>query len=282
MSNDWEINGTDTELNRAERETLLHLHEHEMQTTTDILHACDSIGYRRKALRAIDSLEDLGLVRTRMDDRDDDSPLNPPRLAMLSRSGERFVAGREAELATADMTRDELREAVYDLKTKVDELEATIQEYQSEVETRIDEVSREGVHELRSDVDQLASQVSDVEDAVADRVTSDQLESATRRVESDIEDVRGEVGDQINDVAVRVGDVEADVAVLKESVDDMEEWIANTSEWIEDTLIPSMQRVEPLVGLYESGRREAEGDGDGHGQVEDYDAVEGIKRLLSQ
>lgn len=280
MINTWEINGTDTELNRAERETLLYLHKHEMQTTTDILHACDSIEYRRKALRTIDSLEDLGLIRTRMDDRDDDSPLNPPRLAMLSRSGERFVSDREAEIATADMPRDDLREEVYELRAEVEELESEVDEHRSKVETRIDEVSRKGVHELRSDVDQLADRVSDVEAAVEDRVTSDQLATVQRRVKSDIEDVRSEVGDQINEVAVRVGDVEADVAVLEESVDDMEAWVASTSEWIEDTLIPSVQRVEPLVELYESSQREGEVESDSRGQVEYYDAVEGIRRRL--
>lgn len=275
MSNDWGLNGTETELNRAERETLLHLHEHEMQTTTDILHACDAIGYRRKALRAIDALEDHGLIRTRQDDRDDESPLNPPRLAMLSRSGERFVEEHAAELATADMTRDNLREAVYELESEVEDMETRLQEYQSEVESEIDEVSREGVHALRADVEQLADRVDAVEAAADDHVTADDLDALKRQVESSLAKVRGDLGQQVTDANTRIGDVETEVDALTASVDDLDEWVAETEKWIEGKLIPSVRRVEPVVKWFESRQRE-----DGGREVEDFDAVEGIRRRL--
>lgn len=207
-----------------------------MAETTDILHACESIGYRRKAHRILDALEDAGLISTRIDDsQNDSSAKKSPRVAMLTTRGERFVEEHEAELATADMDCDDLREEVYELREELEAVEDRVADRQDEIEERLDDVGRERVAALRSDVQQLEDRVSAIEGKLANVPSGDEISRLRRDVQDDIDSVRADFGEQVRKINVRIGDVATDVGALERAVDDLDAWQDEAEQrWHED------------------------------------------------
>ncbi|WP_222914226.1 hypothetical protein [Natrinema sp. SYSU A 869] len=267
MSNRFAFDGGEIELSDAEREALLYLHEGgDLAKSTTVRQACDSIGYQRKVLRVFDSLEDKGLIQTRIDKVDPDgSARKPPRVAMLTSDGEEFVAEHEAALATAEMDTDDLREEVHQLRQELSDVRESLEEQQDRMKSRLDDIDAQNeTPHVQSDFEQIETRVTDLETSISQLATHDDLEQAKGEMRDEMDMVRADMGTRINDVQARVGDVESTVDVLEERVDEIDEWTTETDQWIRGTLLPGIRRITPVVEAYEAAQESDDTVDGGH------------------
>lgn len=270
MSHNFIFGATEIELNDAEREALLYLYNGtDMATTTTVRKSCDSIEYQRKALRVFNSLEELGLIQTRIDEMDtDDSARKSPRVAMITSDGKEFMNEHEAELATADVSHDELREEVHRLRRELEEVTEYVDEQRGETESRIDDLeAQKDTASIRAELEQIDDRVSDIADSASRMVEEDDLERAKKDIRGEIDAVQGDLGERINKTQARIGDVESTVDVLEETVEDIDEWTTETDQWIRNTLIPGLKRITPVVEAYERAQESSEPVNDRDGYV---------------
>lgn len=232
MDNIWKVNGSTVELEAPEREALLYLHnDADIAKTTTIEDACENIRYSRHAHRVLNTLEDHGLVNSRIDkSQDDDSARKPPRVWMLTTHGQRFVDEHESDLGTADMDSDDLRTEVYELRQQLDELESEIKERHRELDDRLDDVSRDGVSAIRADLDQLENRVADVEAALGSVPSNEDLTNAKQEIRSEVTTTRSDLNERIRETNARVGDLEPVVESLEETVEELETWKAKAEQ----------------------------------------------------